>query len=91
MRAVIRCKAKQHLLKETDWLDAPVCMDDVLIKDLTTVLFQSREYQALYAHCRTRAEADQIDDQMAEAIATRYRQIRSNQQNPLIQSLNQLL
>ena len=91
-RAVIRCKAKMHLLETTDehfdW-DKP--FDDTLLKELSTSLFQSNQYQIFFEQCHSKQEAKAVEDRLAQALADTYRRILERQQDPVVQSLNALL
>lgn len=91
-RAIIRCKAKMHLLETIDdnfdW-DEP--FDDALLKELAESLFQSSQYQVFFENCLSKQEAKAIEDQLARELADTYQSILQRHQDPVVQSLNALL
>jgi len=90
MRAVVRCKAKQKMLAESDVTSFCMSIDESLLKELTNTLFCSDNYLNQYQHCRSQAEADAIADQMATELSLTYQQIKQQQNDSVIQKLNTL-
>jgi len=92
MRAVVRCKAKTHLLRLTATrYEAFLPLDEALFKDIATNLFKSDRGTDLYQGCRSKREAGAIEDRVAAELAETYVQIKLNQDNPMVQQLNSLL
>jgi len=92
MRAVIRCKARQSILLGVgDSNDASASLDEVLLNDLATTLFQSEQGQVLFTPYSSRAAVNAVEDELAEEIATTYQHIIEQRQNPVVQNLNTLL
>ena len=90
-RAVVRCMAKMHLLEAADdalW-DEPIA--DELLEELADTLFRSRRYQAMYQECRSKLEARQVGDRLAEELAENYRHVMNRRHDPVVQSFNALL
>ncbi len=91
-RAVIRCKAKMHLLEAIDdnfdW-DKP--FDDALLKDLAASLFRSSQYQVFCEQCLSKQEAKDVEDRLARELADTYQSMLERHQDPVVQSLNALL
>lgn len=90
MRAVIRCKAKQHLCSaSSDILLMPI--NEALLKELATTLFRASQTNDLSQPCYSTEDASEIEDRLATELAANYRRIIYQQQNPLVQQLNALL
>jgi hypothetical protein len=90
MRSVIQCKAKMHLTAEhSESLPPP--LDEALLKEVATTMFESDRYRNLHHACRSQEEAAATEDQIAAEVAETYRQIKLQQQNPTIRRLNGLL
>jgi hypothetical protein len=91
-RAVVRCKAKMHLLETVDdnfdWDESSI---DSLLKELATSLFRSRQYQVFFEKAYSKQEAKVVEDRLAEELANTYRNILKRHQDPVVQSLNALL
>lgn len=90
-RVFVRYRAKAQL--QIDAINAEVfeCLDEALIKEIAATLLQSEFYRSLYNQCRSRREATAITDRMVDELVNTYRQIKQQQENPLIQQLNSLL
>jgi hypothetical protein len=56
-RAIVRCKAKMHLLQTAEpsfkWSES---VDDILLKELSAVLFQSNQYHVLFDQCQSKQD-----------------------------------
>lgn len=92
MRAVVRCKAQQQLLMViSEAGDAIAGLDEILLNDIATTIFQSEQGQALYTPYRTRDAVNAAEDDLAAEIAMTYQQIMVQRQNPVVQDLNALL
>lgn len=94
MRAIVRCKAKQQLMRmqsDLDLSEVMATLDETLFQEIATTLLQSDTYQTLYRVCRSKQEAIAVEDQLATELAKTYRNIVLQQHNPLVQCLNQLL
>ncbi len=91
-RAVIRCKAKMHLLQASEhsfeWSES---VDDTLLKELSAVLFQSSRYQALFQQCQSMQDISHTEDELVHELVATYQQISSRRHDPVVQSLNALL
>ena len=91
-RAVIRCKAKMHLLETIDehfdW-DEP--FDEALLKELAASLFQSSEYQVFFEQGVSKLKVKDVEDQLARELADTYQSILKRHQDPVVQGLNALL
>ncbi|XHX80115.1 MAG: hypothetical protein RBJ76_09370 [Stenomitos frigidus ULC029] len=91
-RSVIRCKAKMHLLETVDdsfdWDEASI---DLLLRELSTSLFQSSQYQVFFERTHSPQEAKEVEDQLAKELAETYWSLLQRQQDPIVQSLNALL
>lgn len=91
-RAVIRCKAKMQLMETADdcfrWNDP---FDDTLLKDLAAGLFQSQQYRVFFEQQHSKSEVKEVEDRLAEELASTYRNILKRHQDPVVQSLNALL
>lgn len=90
-RVFVRYRAKVQLQTDAASMLIPECIDEELIKEISTTLFQSEMYRSLYSQCRSKQEAATITDQMVDELVRTYKQIKQQQQNPLIQQLNSLL
>jgi len=90
-RIYVRYRAKTQLQADTVNTETFVCLDEELISDITATLFQSELYRSLYSQCRSKREAANITDRLIDELVSSYRQIKQQQQNPLIQQLNSLL
>lgn len=86
-RVFVRYRAKAQLQADA----AFACLDEALIKDVAATLFQSELYRSLYNQCRSQRDAAAITDRMIDDLVKTYRQIKEQQQNPIIQQLNSLL
>lgn len=91
MRALVRHKAKSRLMADTDIWENCVVLDEELLRDLATTLFQNKQAQALYSQPHSRQEADEIENQLAIEVAEAYQRIKQQQSHPLVQWLNGLL
>ncbi len=92
LRAVIRCKVKMHLMQAAYAQQVVLGpWDEVLLKEISATWFRSDAYAAMIQSCRSKREAAVIEDRVAVEIATIYRQIVQQQENPLVQQLNNLL
>jgi UDP-galactopyranose mutase len=91
-RAIVRCKAKMHLL-QTDFnsFEEAELLDDVLLKDLAATLFQSSRYEVLCKQCQTSQDVNIVEKQLVNELVRTYRQISKRQWEPIIQRLNALL
>lgn len=91
LRSIIRCKARMQLLQEVDPAEAPLPVDEKLLKDLAAAVFNSSQYQTFYKTCRSQPEADEMEDKLAAELAQTYQEVLKQQQQPLVQRLNALL
>jgi hypothetical protein len=91
MRAAIRSRAKQQMLANPETCELCASLDEALMRELTVTLFNSEKYKALYRQSRSSEETAEIAEQMSAELATNYRQIIQQKQNPTIQQLNTLL
>lgn len=91
MRTLVRHKAKAQLITNVEFQDNCPALDEALLRDLATTLFQSRQAQELYQQCSSRPEADEIENRFANELVATYQQIKQRQADPLIQRLQQLL
>ena len=92
LRAVVRCKAKQQLLHlQIENRETPEPLDEDLLKEITATFFQSQECQNLYQACHSEQAAVVIEDRIATELATIYRRLKRQEQDPMIQHLNSLL
>ncbi len=66
-------------------------LDEQLFKELAAVLLNLDKNQQLKQVCRTRKEADQIENRLTDELVKTYNQIKLRKQDPLIQQLNALL
>jgi hypothetical protein len=90
MRSVIQCKAKMQLTADESELTTPP-LDETLLQEVAMTLFQSDRYRDRYHACRSQEEAAAIEDTLATELAATYKQIKLQQQNPMIRQLNGLL
>ncbi|MBD2461320.1 hypothetical protein H6G89_09700 [Oscillatoria sp. FACHB-1407] len=91
MRALVRHKAKAKLIEGIEFQDDCPLVDEDLLRDLATTLFQSKQAQDLYTQCHSRHEADEIENRFATELVETYKQIKQQEANPLVQLLNGLL
>ncbi|MDX2216651.1 MAG: hypothetical protein SFY66_25530 [Oculatellaceae cyanobacterium bins.114] len=90
MRALVRHKAKAKLLEGVELQDDCPLVDEALLRDLATTLFQSNQAQELYAQCHSRQEADEVENRFAAELVDIYQQIKRQKTDPLVQLLNEL-
>lgn len=93
-RVYIRYRAKVQLQVDAvgaDSAETCECLDEALIRDMAATLLESELYRSLYGQCRSKREAATITDRMIDELVRNYKQIKQQQQNPLIQQLNALL
>jgi len=90
MRAVIRCKAKQQLMRQMDETSLAT-IDEALFKEIAATLFRSGHCQAIYQPHTTKAAAMAVEDEIAQELATTYQSIVQQRQSLVVQSLNALL
>jgi hypothetical protein len=91
-RAVIRCKAKMQLLEAEDgYFEWDELRGDGLLEELAATLFRSNRYQMLYQQCRSKLEAYEVGDRLAQELAESYRWIMRRRQDSMVQDLNALL
>lgn len=90
-RVYVRYRAKAQLQADAISSEVYECLDEALIKEISATLLQSELYRSLYSQCRSKREAANITDRMIDELVASYRQIKQQQQNPLIQQLNSLL
>jgi hypothetical protein len=91
MRAFIRHKAKMQILGNSLTQNFCPDFDEELLKDLSKTLLQSTKMKELYRPYRSRDEADKAEDEIATQLAAVYKQIKQQQDDPLVQGLNALL
>ncbi|WP_416666369.1 hypothetical protein [Egbenema bharatensis] len=90
-RAIVRCQAKMHLLEISfNQSEETEPIDDALLKDLTTTLFQSNPHsimdEPLSSHPNVTSEQQLVDE-----LVQTYQHISQRQQEPIVQRLNALL
>lgn len=66
-------------------------VDNGLLTDIATTLFNSDRYPELYRPCTDIVEATAIEDAIALEIVATYHRIKQNRQRADVQSLNKLL
>ena len=91
MRAMIRCKAKQKLITDPARFEARIPLDESLFQEVAMTLLQSDYYQTIAQPCGSNHEAARLEDQIAAELVNTYRQIKAQQQSPVVQWLNTLL
>jgi hypothetical protein len=91
MRAVIRCKAKQQLMTNIDGTSLEERLDEALLNELATTLFQSEHCDAIYEPYTTRQAATAVEDEVALELAAAYQRIMQQRNSPIVQTLNALL
>lgn len=91
MRALVRYKAKARLIEGVELQNDCSLVDEDLLRDLATTLFQSQQVQELYEQHHSRLEADAIENHFANELVETYWHIKRQQSNPLVQLLNGLL
>lgn len=91
VRMLIRHKAHTQLVARLH--DQPLAppIDGALLWDVTNTLMQPSTSPALYRPYPSRAQAAQVEEQMAAAIAAAYIRIKQQASRPLVQQLNRLL
>lgn len=91
MRAFIKYKAKEQLRIEFDMYSAWDSLDEELFLEIATTLFQPEKNQELYQKCYSREKSAAIENRIADELVQTYKQIKSRQNNPIVQRLNALL
>ena len=91
MRALVRHKAKSRLMQGADAWENCIVIDEELLRDLATTVFQNQQAQAFHSQPHSRQEADEIENQLAIEVAESYQRIKQQQSHPLVQWLNGLL
>lgn len=91
IRAVIRCKAKQQLMTNIDGSSLEERLDDALLNELATTLFQSERCNAVYEPYPTRDAASAVESEVALELAATYQRIMEQRNSPIVQTLNALL
>jgi hypothetical protein len=66
-------------------------LDEVLLNDLSTTLFQSAQFQKLRQPYNSKKECCAVEDWAAMELAIAYRRITQQRQSELVQNLNALL
>ena len=72
------------------WFDT-ASIDNDLLKEIATTLFNSDQYPELYRPCKDIIEATAIEDAIALEIVLTYQRIKQNEQLVNVQALNKLL
>lgn len=91
MRSVLRCRAKQRLLIDPDFSDAIESIDDSLLKELASTLFQTKRYQPLIAGCDSELELVSLENGLIAELVATYLTLWQQRSQPMIQHLNSLL
>jgi len=66
-------------------------LDEALFEEIAKTSFSPNRYPELYQSCGTRRAAAAIEIQVANEIVAIYKEIKKQQQNPIVQNLNSLL
>lgn len=88
MRAVVKCKAKMQLLTDPIPGEVVESLDESLFNEVAATFFGSRQFQAIGLSV---ADKEAAGDRLALELASTYRQIKQQQQDPMVQQLNDLL
>jgi hypothetical protein len=91
MRSVIRCRAKQRLLIDPDYSESLESIDDSLLKELATTLFQTSRYSKLIAGCDSELELASLEDAFVAELVATYLTLWHQRSQPMVQHLNSLL
>ncbi len=99
-RAVVKCKAKIRLLADPIVGLGAMTFDDELFLELARNLLridsssgERRQNRAdeLYQSCENPQAARQIEEKFIRLLVEAYKQIKIQQQDPIVQQLNALL
>lgn len=66
-------------------------LDEILLKDITRLVFHPDQHPEIYRPCRSREQAVAIEQAIAVEIVEPYKQIKFNETKPSIKALNALL
>jgi hypothetical protein len=91
VRLLIRHKAHTRLVAVLHNQQLAPPLDGALLWDVTNTLMQPSTSPDLYRPYPSRAQAAQVEEQMAAAIAAAYLRIKQQAARPLVQRLNRLL
>jgi hypothetical protein len=91
IRLFVRHKAHQQVSEALQKLTPARTIDPVLLQDVTNTVLQPQANPSIYQSYGSRAEAEEIEEQAADAIANAYLRIIQRQQSDDVQQLNLLL
>lgn len=91
IRLFIRHKAQCRVSEALQSLTPVLTIDPNLLQDVINTVLQPQANPGLYQSYGSRAEAEMIEEQAADAIASAYLRIVYRQQSDEVQQLNQLL
>ena len=91
IRLFVRHKAHRQITLALQSLSPALTINAALLQDVTNTILQPEANPGIYQSCGSRAEAEIIEDQAANAIANAYLRIIRRQQSEEVQRLNQLL
>jgi len=91
IRLFVRHQAQRLVLEALQNLDPALALDLKLLQDVTNTVLQPQANPDIYQSYGSRAEAELIEAQAADAIANAYLRIIRRQQSDQVQQLNQLL
>lgn len=91
IRLFVRHKAYSRVSEALQDLTPALTIDPNLLQDVMNTVLQPQANPGIYQSYGSRAEAEMIEDQAANAIANAYLRIIRRQQSDEVQRLNQLL
>jgi len=91
VRLFIRHKAQRQIAAALAASTPNPALDSQLFQDVVSTVLHPQAHPAIYESHPSRDQAEVVEDQVANAIATTYLRLWQRQQDAEIQKLNQLL
>lgn len=81
----------QLLETADDCFDGNEILDDTLVKELATALFQSDQYRIFFEKGHSKQAVKEVEEKLSQKLADTYRSLLVRSKDPLVQRLNTLL